>query len=31
MRGITIVVYSCLIYLVIMPYIDPVILDRHIS
>jgi hypothetical protein len=31
MRGITIVVYSYLIYLVIIPYIDPIMLDRHIS
>ena len=31
MRGTTIAVYSYLIYLVVMPYIDPAMPDRHTS
>ena len=31
MRGATVIVYSCLIYLAVMPYIDPAIPNRHTS
>ena len=31
MCGTTVAVYSCLICLVVMPYIDPAMPDRHAS